>query len=164
MPTPHHDHSYKRLFSHPEMVRDLLAGFVPQPWVAQADLGTLEPVKGSFVTDDFREREDDIIWRVRLADGWLYIYLLLELQSGIDRFMAVRIAAYLALLYQDLIEQKRLTPNGLLPPANTPGQTTNRRADFADVEMRLFDMRPYLDYLEFASLAEGALSCGRRWY
>lgn len=69
MPTPHHDHSYKRLFSHPEMVRDLLTGFVPQPWVAQADLGTLEPVKGSFVTDDFREREDDIIWRVRLGDG-----------------------------------------------------------------------------------------------
>lgn len=30
--------------------------------------------------------------------------------------MAVRIAAYVALLYQDLIEQKCLTPNGLLPP------------------------------------------------
>ena len=24
-----HDHGYKRLFSHPEMIRDLLAGFVP---------------------------------------------------------------------------------------------------------------------------------------
>ena len=25
-----HDHGYKRLFSHPEMVRDLLVGFVRQ--------------------------------------------------------------------------------------------------------------------------------------
>lgn len=116
MPKPHHDHSDKRLFAHPEMVRDLLTGFVPQPWVALADLRTLEPVKGSFVTDDFREREDDMIWRVRLGDDWLYVYLLLEFQSGIDPFMAVRIAAYVALLYQDLIEQKRLTPSGLPPP------------------------------------------------
>jgi hypothetical protein len=47
---PHHDHSYKRLFAHPEMVRDLLLGFVPDPWVAEADLGSLSPVSGSFVT------------------------------------------------------------------------------------------------------------------
>lgn len=28
-----HDHSYKLLFSHPEMVRDLLTGFVKEDWV-----------------------------------------------------------------------------------------------------------------------------------
>ncbi len=27
-----HDHGYKRLFSHPEMIRDLLRGFVPELW------------------------------------------------------------------------------------------------------------------------------------
>lgn len=32
-PMAHDDDSgYKQLFSHPEMVRDLLAGFVPFPW------------------------------------------------------------------------------------------------------------------------------------
>ena len=61
----HHDHSYRQLFSHPEMVRDLLTGFVPGDWVQALDLDTLEPVKASFVTDDYRDREDDSIWRVR---------------------------------------------------------------------------------------------------
>ncbi|MCP4674373.1 MAG: transposase, partial [Deltaproteobacteria bacterium] len=28
-----HDHSYKLLFSHPEMIRDLLIGFVREDWV-----------------------------------------------------------------------------------------------------------------------------------
>jgi hypothetical protein len=30
-----HDHAYKLLFSHPEMVRDLLEGFVRENWLAQ---------------------------------------------------------------------------------------------------------------------------------
>jgi len=29
-----HDHSYKALFSHPEMVADLLRGFVREEWAA----------------------------------------------------------------------------------------------------------------------------------
>jgi hypothetical protein len=32
-----HDHGYKRLFSHPEMIRDLLIGFVREPWIADLD-------------------------------------------------------------------------------------------------------------------------------
>ncbi|HET6629820.1 MAG TPA: transposase, partial [Woeseiaceae bacterium] len=32
-----HDHSYKLLFSHPAMVRDLLQGFVNADWLAELD-------------------------------------------------------------------------------------------------------------------------------
>jgi len=59
-----HDHSYKLLFTHPEMVADLLRGFVREDWVAELDFSTLEKAGGSYVSDDLREREDDIIWRV----------------------------------------------------------------------------------------------------
>ena len=111
-----HDAGYKRLFSHREMVADLLSGFVHEPWVKEVEFDTLEHVSGSYVSDDFREREDDIIWRVRWRDRWLYVYLLLEFQSTVDRFMALRIMVYVGMLYQDLIRAKQLTPNGLLPP------------------------------------------------
>ncbi len=110
------DTGYKRLFSHREMVADLLTGFIHEPWVAEVELDTLERVSGSYVTDDFREREDDVIWRVRWRDGWLYVYLLLEFQSTVDRFMALRMLVYVGLLYQDLIRAKQLPPSGLLPP------------------------------------------------
>jgi predicted transposase YdaD len=73
------------------MVADLLRGFVHEDWVSQFDFGTLEKVSGSFVADDLREREDDLIWRARWGDEWLYVYLLLEFQSTVDPFMAVRI-------------------------------------------------------------------------
>lgn len=99
-----HDNSYKLLFSHPEMVADLLRGFVHADWVNELDFDSLEKVSGSYVSDDLREREDDIIWRVRWGPNWVYLYLLLEFQSTIDPFMAVRILTYLGLLYQDLIK------------------------------------------------------------
>ena len=93
------DHGYKLLFSHPEMVEDLLRGYVEEEWVSRLDFSTLEKVSGSYVSDDFREREDDAVWRVRLeGDDWLYVYLLLEFQSKVDRFMALRVMTYLGLL------------------------------------------------------------------
>ena len=98
-----HDAAYKLLFSFPEMVRDLLAGFVPREWVEELDLSTLERWPGSHVSDDLHQRHQDRVWRVRLRDRWLYVLVLLEFQSAVDRTMAVRILAYTALLYQDLL-------------------------------------------------------------
>src|SRR5690606_9175063 len=60
-----HDQSYKLLFSHREMVRDLLEGFVRKDWTAELAYDTLEKVSASHVSDDLRERRGDVIWRVR---------------------------------------------------------------------------------------------------
>ena len=114
---PTHDSSYELLYSHVAMVSDLLQGFIPGAWIDELDLATLEKCSGSYVSDDLRDRADDLIWRVRWGRDWLYVYLLLEFQSGIDRWMAVRIQTYLGLLYQDLIRTRRLSQAGLLPPA-----------------------------------------------
>ncbi|WP_422666907.1 Rpn family recombination-promoting nuclease/putative transposase, partial [Billgrantia endophytica] len=111
-----HDNTYKLLFSQQEMVKDLLRGFIRDDWLDQLDLDTLEKANGSYVADELREREDDVIWRVRWGQTWLYVYLLIEFQSTIDKHMAVRIMSYLGLLYQDLIRQKAFTPSGKLPP------------------------------------------------
>ena len=37
-----HDHAYKLLFSEPEIVKDLLQGFVHEDWVKELDFSTLE--------------------------------------------------------------------------------------------------------------------------
>ena len=110
-----HDKSYKKLFSHPQMVEDLLRGFVHEQWVNQLDFSTLEMFKDSFVSPNLKERHDDIIWRVRWGKKWLYVYLLLEFQSTIDHFMAVRIMVYIGLLYQYLIDTQKLNKKDKLP-------------------------------------------------
>ncbi len=111
-----HDHAYKLLFSEPEIIIDLLQGFVHEDWVKELDFNTLEKVSGSYVTDDLRSREDDVIWRVKYQQSWIYVYLLIEFQSTIDKYMAVRLMTYMGLLYQDLIKSKQLTGDKCLPP------------------------------------------------
>ena len=115
MPTSH-DSGYKLLFSDPLIVRDLIQGFIDDPWLQKLDFSTLEPVKGHYVSEDLRDRADDVVWRVKSGEDWLYLYLLIEFQSSNERFMSLRMMVYVGLLYQDLIRNKRLGPQGLLPP------------------------------------------------
>ena len=111
-----HDNSYKNLFSHRRMVEDLLKGFVREEWVQKLDFSTLERVHCSYVSDDLRDRADDVVWKVCWGKDWLYVYILLEFQSTVDPWMAVRIMTYVGLLYQDLVKEKRFNAEKMLPP------------------------------------------------
>lgn len=111
-----HDRGYKILFAQPKLVEDLLRGFVQEPWVEQLDFSTLKRVSGTYISEDLREREDDMVWRVGWGEKTLYVYLLLEFQSRPERFMALRMLAYVALLLQDLLRRGETTSEGLLPP------------------------------------------------
>lgn len=44
--------------------------------ISLLDFSTLEKVSGSYVTNRLRDREDDIIWRMRWGDGRPCVYLL----------------------------------------------------------------------------------------
>jgi hypothetical protein len=114
-----HDSGYKLLFSHPQMVEELLRGFVHEPWVEDLDFTTLEPAEASFTSADLRERHGDRVWRLRWRGGergWLYLYLLLEFQSTPEPFMAVRLLGYVSMLLADLVRTKVATPVLGLPP------------------------------------------------
>ncbi len=110
-----HDSGYKFLFSAPEFVRDLIIGFVPDKWLHGLDFSTLEPYPGSYITEDFRHRADDVVWRLKVGGDWVYLYLLIEFQSTVDPYMALRMMVYQGLLYQDMI-RKNDARKGRLPP------------------------------------------------
>ena len=98
------------------MVRDLVLGFIPDDWLHSLDYTTLEKIPGSYITDDLRDRADDVVWRVKADGEWVYLYLLIEFQSTADPWMAVRMMTYLGLLYQDLIRRGDVLPGRQLPP------------------------------------------------
>src|SRR5215213_10601005 len=45
-----------------------------------------------------------------------YVYLLIEFQSTVDPWMALRVMVYIGLLWQRLAKDGELTPSGRLPP------------------------------------------------
>ena len=124
---PTSDPIYKRLYSFPEMVADLLLSILPADALAALDLRTLEKVPASYVSDDFRQRHGDTVWRVRAAGaegaecGWAYVLVLLEFQSSSDATMALRVHEYTAMLYRELLRAKAVEPSAGKREGLAPG-------------------------------------------
>ena len=111
------DPGYKRLFSRPAMIRDLLSGFAAQGWSDTLDFGSLDALPANYVSRDLHQRHSDLVWRIRFqGERWLYVIILLEFQSTVDQRMAVRMLTYTGLLYERLIADGALQENDKLPP------------------------------------------------
>lgn len=86
-----HDETYKLLFSQPGAVEDLVRSFVGGDLGEELDFDTLDAMPSDLVSDDLVRRQADLLWRVRFRGKWLYLLILIEFQSKVDRFMALRI-------------------------------------------------------------------------
>jgi hypothetical protein len=74
-------------------------------------------LNAKFHAETGERREGDMIWRIpRRGGGDTYLMLLLEFQSTPDRWMALRALVYVGLLWQHLVREKHLPPDGRLPP------------------------------------------------
>ncbi len=60
-PSAFHDSSFKLWFDHPQMIRDLLRGFVPADLVAAFDFDSLEQLPAQYVGDDLRQSRGDAV-------------------------------------------------------------------------------------------------------
>ena len=116
----HHDSGYKELFSYPEFVRQLIEGFAPAEIAQLMDFTTLKQHNGHYITPMFEEKIEDVVWSVEVT--WegvtqeVFLYLLLEFQSAVDRTMPIRLMHYVACFYSELLKQKVITPSQGLPP------------------------------------------------
>ena len=112
-----HDSAYHRLFSNPQMLADLFRHFITEDWVEQLDFSTLNNVNAKFHTSGLKLRQGDLIFSIQTHQGQnAYILILLEFQSTPEHWMAVRLNAYAALLYESLIKEQQLTAKDRLPP------------------------------------------------
>ncbi len=111
-----HDQAYRELFTHPELVEDLLRHFVSEPWVEEIDFASLQRESEISIVRRRGARIRDVVWSVRFRGRTLYILILIEFQSRVDPIMALRQLTYVATFYEDLYKQKRLTDGGKLPP------------------------------------------------
>lgn len=114
-----HDSGYKTLLRNRTIFRQLIETFVDEPWVKDLDFSQAETVETSFVADDYKHTESDLIYRLNLHGRDIYFYILLEFQSTIDPWMALRIANYVTNFYMSLVkarkEQKRESSKEKLP-------------------------------------------------
>jgi predicted transposase/invertase (TIGR01784 family) len=94
MPGPH-DLLVRYTFDHPERAAAELRAVLPPEVVAQVDWRSLHRESGSVVDAELRERQSDLLFSARLLGGEpVLLYLLLEHQSSVDKWMAFRMLRY----------------------------------------------------------------------
>jgi predicted transposase/invertase (TIGR01784 family) len=107
-----YDSAYKYLFSNKRIFHQFLTQFIDEGFTRKIKLEDIEQVDRSFVSDEFLQRESDIIYKVKLEGREVYIYVLLEFQSTVDKSIPVRMLLYILQLYDQLIRNSR---RGKLP-------------------------------------------------
>lgn len=102
-----HDSGYKKLFSNRTIFRQLIETFIHEAWVKDLNFEQCETIDKSFISDHYKATESDLIYKIRLKGKLVYIYILLEFQSKVDRFMGIRVLNYLSNFYLDYIATQR---------------------------------------------------------
>ena len=92
--TPH-DAIFRQMLTQKEVARDFLQLYLPAPFLSICDLNTLQLASGSFIEEDLRSSDSDILYSLQTRHGAGYIYALIEHQSSPDKLMAFRMMRYM---------------------------------------------------------------------
>ena len=90
-----YDNAYKYLFKNKRIFYQLITSFVKEDFVKDITLENIELVDKSFVSEEFLARESDVIYKINLPRREVYIFILLEFQSTVDKTVPVRMLSLL---------------------------------------------------------------------
>jgi hypothetical protein len=149
------DRAMRRLLEDPANLGELLGAVQPE-LSRHLDFSRVEPVKRTFLMEDWRERECDLFFRVPYRtptmEQWILVCILLEHQSAPDPRMPLRLLIYAALYWEgewkhwedrhQAYEPLRLTP--IVPIVFYTGQTAwTASRNLADLIAGPDEFRPF---------------------
>lgn len=106
-PNNQHDVGYKYLLSSKRFFLQLLASFVSQDWVDNISEDNIELIDKSFISQDFYQKEADIVYRLKHGTNQdVIFYVLLELQSTVDQQMPYRLLVYMNEIWRDILKNE----------------------------------------------------------
>jgi hypothetical protein len=96
------DRAIRRLMEDPANLRDLVAAVLPG-LVDRLDFSRVELLPREFLLEDWRKRENDLLFRLPFLaepDAWALLCLLVEHQSDPDPVMPLRLLLYAVLFWE----------------------------------------------------------------
>lgn len=80
-----------------------------EKFVQNIDFLSIKKLNIIFVSEAFKNRESDVIYEIKSNGQSTYIYLLIEFQTIVDRFMALKMASYVLQFHQEIMETTKCT-------------------------------------------------------
>lgn len=102
-----HDKLFRQVWSDPENAKGFLGAWLPQQVVSSIDLDALEICKDSYVSKTLKAYYSDILYKVKLAKGTGYIYLLFEHKSKPDAMTPFQLLKYMVRIWEQYQKETR---------------------------------------------------------
>lgn len=107
-----HDKFFKLSLSQPQVAREFFTEHLPARVLEKINLATLKLENHSFIDENYKGTEADIVYSVEIEGAAGYVFLLCEHQSSIDRRIAFRLWVYIIRLLEMHL---KLNPDQALP-------------------------------------------------
>lgn len=125
-PRARHDQTYKAFYELVGTLRDLLCGYLPEhiegaeEWFNFFDFERAELISTEHTTTDLASRYIDMLWKLPIVKGSLagtdlYVVVMLEFQSSVDRYMALRVQSAATRIYERLWKDPQTRTGWLVP-------------------------------------------------
>ncbi len=109
-----HDHYFRESFRKRKIIRGFLQEYLPTPLLNQIELDMLQLEDGSYVDEELRIHQTDILYGVKMVDGnRLWLYLLFDHKSAPDRWVSLQLLRYMVKIWE---EKKPKRTKEFLPP------------------------------------------------
>ena len=109
-----HDKLFKATFSNPENAAAFLRHHLPPSVANSIQWTALEYHPGSFIDEQLRGSEADLLFRVKAQDAEVFLYLLWEHRSSPSPLMALRLLSYMVRIWTQQAQEQsgtvRLAP------------------------------------------------------
>ena len=129
-----HDKFFKKIMEDIEVAKDFLDSFLPDKIKTIIDLDTISPDKTSFINDELSESFADVIFSLNLRnkEEKVYISILLEHKSVVDKFTPVQVLYYLSQAYYTQIKNGEVMKI-IIPLVFYHGEAEWKYVDLADL-------------------------------
>ena len=114
-----HDTGYKRVFSRKRHFLHFLKKYIYADWVNNIDEKDLDLIDTTLIDEEYRNKESDVIYKLKFKGREIIFYVLLELQSTVDHTMPFRLLRYMVELmkreFDNTPENKRKSADYRMP-------------------------------------------------
>lgn len=148
-----HDKTYKTILANKKEVVNLInstLNLLNEKY--QIKENEIEKYNSSFITKSFKNRESDVIYRMKEKE----IFFLIEQQSKIDNRMPYRILEYCMLIMEDAIDKRKSKTNGYKYPKVYPIVLYTGKTEWKEVK-RIEECQEKLEGIENQGFSQYSL-------
>ncbi|MBN2695902.1 Rpn family recombination-promoting nuclease/putative transposase, partial [bacterium] len=156
------DKFFKRVFLNKKMVEELMVYLVGKSWVKKLDFTTLELVNKTYIKKNKKERENDVLWKLKYDGKDVQIHIIIEIQSSNDNRMPIRFLDYIASFYensyQNLKKDEKIVPiiPVLLYIASEKWNAKVKMQDLIDIPDKT--LKKYIPHFEYIPIIMDKIS------